>query len=92
MVERRAAIAGTGLIGSSIGLGLIEEGWQVVGWDPDRAAMSGAREVGALSAVSPSIAGLLDSGPDLLVLAGPIEAVVRLLSELATDVLTIFAA
>ena len=89
MTERRAAIAGTGLIGASIGLGLVEAGWQVAGWDPDDRVKSDAREIGALSTTSISLADLVASEPDLLILAGPIEAVIATLGQLDTDVLTV---
>lgn len=90
MAKRRAAIAGTGLIGASIGLGLTHAGWQVVGWDPDGGVLAEARAVGAVSATG---AGDLDDlvalRPDLLVLAGPIEGVVAGVEQLDTDILTI---
>ena len=34
----RAFISGTGLIGTSIALGLAEAGWETLGWDPDPAS------------------------------------------------------
>ena len=48
---RRAAVAGTGLIGGSIGLALRAEGWQVTGDDADPARAERALELGALDAV-----------------------------------------
>ena len=45
----RALISGTGLIGASIGLGLGDAGWEVLGWDPDPGRLSTAVAVGAVA-------------------------------------------
>ncbi len=66
---RRAAIVGTGLIGGSIGLGLREQGWWVVGADQDEAVAAEALRRGALDAVgSPA-------GADITFVATPVGAV-----------------
>ncbi len=81
----RAALFGTGLIGSSIGIGLRALGWSVVGWDPAASALAGATAVGAIDSVSPSESAALE-GVDLVVLAGPPSAIELKLRSLATGV------
>jgi len=81
----RAALFGTGLIGSSIGIGLRGLGWSVVGWDPSTVALSGATAVGAIESEAPSEEAAME-GADLLVLAGPPIAIERKLKELDTGV------
>jgi prephenate dehydrogenase len=81
----RAALFGTGLIGSSIGIGLRGLGWTVVGWDPSSNALTGSMTVGAIDSVATSEAAAL-AGADLLVLAGPPTAIEMKLKSLETDV------
>ena len=83
------AIAGTGLIGSSIGFGLSRAGWTVCGWDPDAEAAAGALAVGAVDEIVASFDDLVAIDPDLLVLAGPPAATVASLRDLSTGTLTI---
>jgi prephenate dehydrogenase len=83
------AIAGTGLIGSSIGLGLSRQGWAVLGWDPDSEASLSAREAGAVAGLAGSFDDLVAAGADLLVLAGPPAATVATLERLSTASLVI---
>ena len=83
------AIAGTGLIGSSIGFGLSRAGWTVCGWDPDAEAAAGALAVGAVDEIVGSFDDLVAIDPDLLVLAGPPAATVASLRDLSTGTLTI---
>ncbi len=84
----RALISGTGLIGTSIALGLQDLGWDTLGWDPNPEALDGAARTGAVSPI-----GSLDSvslgADDLLVLAAPPSAVRSTLSELETEALVI---
>ncbi|MDH4117722.1 MAG: prephenate dehydrogenase/arogenate dehydrogenase family protein [Acidimicrobiia bacterium] len=83
---RRAAILGTGLIGSSIGIGLRNAGWFVTGWDPDPVAISKAGAVGAFD----EPAGDRESATrraDLIVLAGPVSEIVHGLGRLDTAAL-----
>ena len=63
---RRAAIVGTGLIGSSIGLALREQGWWVVGTDVDEAVAAESLNRGALDAVGPP------TGADIAFVATPV--------------------
>ncbi len=81
-----AAVAGTGLIGASVGMALRAGGWRVVGWDPEPATARRAAELGALDAVADDRTDAM-AGADLVVLAGPPAAVVATLPELATDAL-----
>ena len=57
-----AAVIGTGLIGASIGLATKTQGWRVVGWDPDPAALASAHEKEALDEVAESAARAADPG------------------------------
>lgn len=67
----KVLISGVGLIGASIGLGLRSAGWEVAGWDPDSDAADEAFRRGALD----HIAAGPDEPSDLLVLAGPLPAI-----------------
>ena len=80
----RAHIFGTGLIGSSVGLGLRRLGWEVAGWDPNPTALQQARERGALNSV---LGGPGCDEADLLVLAAPPTAVIDQLRDIETDAL-----
>ena len=86
----RAALLGTGLIGSSVGIGLRSLGWTVTGWDPNQVALEGAVAVGAVDQMAADQGAVLVEA-DLVVLAGPpmeIESTLRDLSTraLVTDV------
>lgn len=83
------AIAGTGLIGASIGLGLSRHGWAILGWDPDADAALAAREAGAVAGLAGSFDDLIAAGADLLILAGPPAATVATLERLTTPSLVI---
>lgn len=84
----RALISGTGLIGTSIALGLKSLGWDTLGWDMNAAALAGAAAAGAVDPVDGVDA--VDLGPDdLLVLASPPTSIVATLADLATDALVI---
>lgn len=85
---RTAAVAGTGLIGSSIGIGLRTHGWTVSGWDPEPSAADGARGVGAVDRTAGTLAEAL-ADAELVVLAGPTSATMRTLSSLDTEALVI---
>lgn len=80
----KAAVVGTGLIGASIGAGLRESGWTVAGWDPSPSALAGAMAMGALD---------LEASEDdiqaaeLVVLAGPVRAIIDRLGDLRTEAL-----
>ncbi len=77
----RAAVLGTGLIGASVGIGLRAAGWTVAGWDPDSAALDRARSMGAVSVAADSLEDAV-AGSDLVVLAGPVEAIVETIPRL----------
>ncbi len=84
-----AGIIGTGLIGSSIGLGLSRAGWDVAGWDPDARVLEAAVGIGALARAEPGIDSLLARRPDLVVLAGPPRAVIEQVGSIETESLVI---
>jgi prephenate dehydrogenase len=81
-----AAIIGTGLIGTSVGLALRASGWHVTGWDPDPAALQVARELAAIDEPARNAAEAIQSAV-VVVLAGPPAAVIGELTGLATDAL-----
>jgi prephenate dehydrogenase len=81
----RVAILGTGLIGASAGLGLRACGHDVVGWDPDSDALAIAARRGAVEPAS-SMEEALD-GAEVVLLAGPLDAVIATLRDLDTDAL-----
>ncbi len=84
-----AAIAGTGLIGASIGLGLTRAGWAVTGWDPSRQRLDTAVAIGAVANRSGSFDELVGRAVDLLVLAGPPRAILEQVGALTTGALVI---
>lgn len=86
VAPKTAIIHGTGLIGSSIGLGLSAAGWTTLGWDPNHGALATAVKRGAIKG---GLAGP-DDGLDtaeLVVLAGPLAATIASLRTLKTDAL-----
>ncbi len=84
MASRIVFLHGTGLLGASIGLSLRARDWTVLGWDPDPTALEEAFRRGAIETKldSPST-----DGCDLLVLAGPPEAIVAALGKMSTEAL-----
>lgn len=86
---KTAAIIGTGLIGTSIGLGLRERGWHVVGWDADAGVGHKALLRGGLDELAESERAACDGPLDLLVLATPPAAAQRFVAEVDVPWLTI---
>lgn len=84
----RVALLGTGLIGGSLGAALRERGHVVVGWDPDAEAAGVALERGLVDETSPDRASAV-AGAEVVVLAGPPDAVVTTLADLSTEALVI---
>jgi len=82
----RAAVIGTGLIGASVGIGLRRRGWHVRGWDPAPGALTAAAAVGGIDDPAASRDDAV-AGADLVVLAGPVSAIVADLGALETDAL-----
>ncbi|MDJ0664223.1 MAG: prephenate dehydrogenase/arogenate dehydrogenase family protein [Acidimicrobiia bacterium] len=84
-----AAIAGTGLIGASIGLGLSRANWEVSGWDPDPAALATALEMGAIGTAVSSFDDLVAGTDDVVILGGPPRAVLDQIQVIETTSLVI---
>ncbi len=84
----RIGLLGTGLIGTSIGLGLRAAEWEVTGWDPDPEHLAVAADRGALEPAA-SVAAVLAGLPDVVVLAGPPQAAVSAVESMETDGLVI---
>lgn len=82
---RTAAVLGTGLIGTSVAIALRRSGWHVSGYDPDAEALGSATALQGVDPV-PSVEAAVD-GADLVVLAGPVGAILETLAELDTDAL-----
>ncbi|MDQ7859546.1 MAG: prephenate dehydrogenase [Armatimonadota bacterium] len=70
---RTAAVVGLGLIGGSFALALRAAGAEVLGVDPDPAALALARERGAIVSGAADLAPV--AGADLVVIATPLERV-----------------
>lgn len=83
---RTVAIIGTGLIGASAGMALRAVGWEAVGWDTHPDALDVAQRRGAIDRIAGSEAEAV-SGADLVILAGPLGAVLSSLGTLATTAL-----
>lgn len=81
-------ISGTGLIGTSIGLGLAEAGWETIGWDPDEERLAAAVAMGAVAADEVSVMATMQP-EDLIVLAAPPRQVIETLGGLETAALVI---
>jgi prephenate dehydrogenase len=70
----RIALIGVGLIGGSVGLAAREHAdgpIEVVGWDPDDAALEEAVSLGAITSAADSLESACE-GADIVVLAGPV--------------------
>ncbi len=76
---RRALVAGTGLIGGSIGLALREQGWHVSGLDLVPARAEAAHRMGALDHPGD------DPAAELAVVATPVGAVAEVARALLDD-------
>jgi prephenate dehydrogenase len=72
----RVALAGTGLIGASVGLAAKKAGAEVVGFDPDEQALDGAFERGAIDEKAGSREDAV-RGADLAVVAAPVAQLAR---------------
>lgn len=81
-----ALVLGTGLIGASVGAGLIRAGWQVLGWDPSPEALEGAKAMGGIETAVDDVEAAAREA-DLVVLAGPIRAIIETLGSLDTGAL-----
>ncbi|MFP5331342.1 MAG: prephenate dehydrogenase/arogenate dehydrogenase family protein [Acidimicrobiia bacterium] len=84
-MQSTAAVLGTGLIGTSVAIALHTAGWGVRGYDPEGTALDLAvrmANVDPCDTVDDAV-----SGADLVVLAGPVGAIVDTLQNLETDAL-----
>jgi prephenate dehydrogenase len=79
----RLAVVGTGLIGASLGLAAERAGDDVVGWDPDPAALAAAAERGAVEPADTLAEAVAHA--DLAVVAAPV-------AELGAQVAAVLAA
>ncbi|MBT8215609.1 MAG: prephenate dehydrogenase/arogenate dehydrogenase family protein [Acidimicrobiia bacterium] len=85
-MSNRVAVLGTGLIGTSVALGLADAGWTCVGWDPDPTVLEAVDGRGAFDELRESPdAAVADA--DVVILAGPPSSVPGLLAGLTTDAL-----
>ena len=83
---KQAGVLGTGLIGTSIALGLKQAGWEVHGFDPSPETVAALGPLEAFSMVAPSAEEAI-RGADLVVVAGPPASVPGVLSSLTTEAL-----
>lgn len=86
---KSASILGTGLIGTSIGLGLRASGWHVSGWDAAAEVGAVALDRGALDTLAGSEAEACAGPMDLLVLASPPAAAAEFVARADIPWLTI---
>jgi prephenate dehydrogenase len=84
-MQREAAVLGTGLIGTSVAIALRTAGWHVRGYDPDGAALDLATRMEGVDPCETITEAI--SGADLVVLAGPVGAIVDTLETIETDAL-----
>lgn len=85
-MTKNAAVLGTGLIGSSIGIALRNAGWRVRAWDPDPGAVAGAGVVDAFDEEAVDRDDAI-AGAELVVLAGPIASILHTLESVDTEAL-----
>ncbi len=84
MAQSRIAIIGTGLIGTSIGLGLMsrkDRGYEVVGVDRDRSNSRQAKKMGALDREAGSLEEAAE-GTGLVIIAIPVMAARQILQNI----------
>ena len=86
---KSTAIIGTGLIGTSIGLGLRAAGWRVTGWDLDPAVSDTALTRGALDEVAGDRTAAVAGAHDIVILAVPPAASLEFVAAGEIDTLTI---
>ncbi|HEY9723625.1 MAG TPA: prephenate dehydrogenase/arogenate dehydrogenase family protein [Oscillatoriaceae cyanobacterium] len=80
----RLAILGLGLMGGSLGLALSRrEGWQLVGWDCEEAAIAEALRRGAINEAAASPAEAVATA-ELVCLAVPVQATAGLMEAIAS--------
>ncbi len=72
---QRVAVLGTGLIGGSIGLALVERGVDVHGWDRDTGRLARAKELGAITLAFDALEDAV-AGVELVIVATPVGAVI----------------
>lgn len=77
--QRRANIAGLGLIGGSIGLALSERGWHVTGDDLDASRVERAMAMGCIHATG------LDPSAEITIVATPVLAVADQVKRALTE-------
>ena len=70
----RVAVVGTGLIGGSVGLALVERHFDVVGFDHDESRLARAKELGAVTEIAVTLADAV-VGADLVIVAVPVGAI-----------------
>lgn len=83
-IPSTTAVLGTGLIGTSVALGLSEAGWKVVGWDPDPSHLETGSQRGAFASTTTSLPEAVGDA-DLIVVAAPGSAIPDLLTRLRPE-------
>ena len=84
MPMERIAILGTGLIGSSVGMALRQQGFTgvIFGWDRDPAQAAIALSLGAITTVAEDPLSAVQQS-DLILLSGPVFSILEWLEQLA---------
>jgi prephenate dehydrogenase len=85
MPIERIAILGTGLIGSSVGMALRQQGFAgvIIGWDRDPAQAATALSLGSITAIAEDPITAAEKS-DLILLGGPVFSIIEWLEQLAS--------
>ncbi len=83
---RSVTIVGTGLIGTSIGIGLSGAGWEVCGWDTNPQHLAQAVSIGAVAKQASSFEEAVTAS-ELVILAVSPKGTISMLSDLRTQAL-----
>ncbi len=82
-MSTRVRILGTGLIGTSVGLALSRQGYDVTLWDPSPTAMGLARDLGA-GRLATAADDALGAEPEMVVVAAPPDVAGAVVAESLT--------
>lgn len=82
---KTAGVVGVGLIGGSIGAGLIAAGWTVVGYDADPDAVRVATDRSLVSQFVGTIDDMVAAAPDIVIVAAPPAATIEIVTRFDTD-------
>jgi prephenate dehydrogenase len=79
LIASKIAVVGLGLMGGSLALSLSRAGFEVAGWDPDRAAIEEAVRIGAIEGAPETLAEAV-SGARVVFVAAPVEYIPEIIA------------